>query len=104
MFIHVNGCRPEFHPACLLRQTRVTPHDLVLIGRMSTAFWSMDSRVGWSSISTPEVLDLARKTYQNIRKKKEQGVKEKRQKRREAETKRHYQSWLLGLHLGRTDG
>ena len=53
IFIHVNGCRPEFHPVFVLRQTRVTPRDLVLIGRMNTALWSMDSRVGWASIFDP---------------------------------------------------
>ena len=44
--VYVNGCRPEFHPVPVMRKTRVTPPDLVLIRRTSTALWPAGPRVG----------------------------------------------------------
>ena len=38
IFIHVNGCRPEFHPVCVFLQTWVTPRDLVLFGEDEHCF------------------------------------------------------------------
>ena len=58
IFVYVNGRRPEFRPACELRQTRVAPHGLVSF-REDEHCCAASGLPGWVVVHyDPGILDI----------------------------------------------